>query len=317
MGQHEFERLQQRLAQAEQDVSQLQYLSMSSVFYTHAELNEPWGVSLPSIPDSTMFHLLLAGQAIVEVGDQRVALEGGDFILLPKGKGHALLDSQRSPAQDLLSLPLEPVSDHYERLKLSGDGAYSAALCGTVIFRSRISQAMLESMPDLVLLSTQSPYYNTVRQAIELIRAELLQEQYATSAVVARLADIVILQSIRAWVEQAVTEPQRFFDAHADPRLAQVMNLIHQHPEHSLSIECLANSAAMSRTAFINHFKKVVGMPPRQYVSEWRLNLARNLLQSRTDTIAQVAESVGYQSEAAFSRAFKDKFGYPPSQNRR
>lgn len=296
--------------------SPLAQLKMTSVFYTHAQLTQPWGLKMPAIANSTMFHLNLDGTALVRIGENALALQAGDFILLPHGQGHEIVDGNNSPAVDLFSYNLQKISEHYETLVVEGSGASSTTLCGTVLFNSDISRAILSSMPDYIVISRDSEAYPLIKTMVEAIRQEATDNGYAASLVISKLADVLILQTIRVWISQISENKHGWLIAHTDKRLAPAIKQIHGAPSAAINIEQLAKLVGMSRTSFIDYFKKVLGQPPKKYIQHWRLSLARELLRHSQRQVISVALEVGYQSEAAFSRAYKAKFGESPSQNR-
>jgi len=309
-----------RLRPSEQALSDanspLAQLKMSSVFYTHSHLSQPWGVKIPAIPNSTMFHLSLNGQARIRIGEHNLALQAGDFILLPHGQGHEIVDSNNSPAVNLFDQELQKISEHYETLTIKGNGPSSTTLCGTVLFDGEISRALFSSMPEYILISGDSPAYPLIKTMVDAIQQEATSQAYAASLIISRLADVLILQSIRVWIAQVSENQPGWLLAHTDKRLAPAIAQIHGDPAAPLNIEQLAKLVGMSRTSFIDYFKKILGQPPKQYIQHWRLSLARELLRHSQRQVIAVALEVGYQSEAAFSRAYKAKFGAPPSHNR-
>ncbi|WP_394143203.1 AraC family transcriptional regulator [Vibrio atypicus] len=307
-----------KLSQQRQSSSApLGQLKMQRVFYTHALLREPWGLKMPAIPSSTMFHLVLDGEAFVSVSGQQVQLMPGDFVLIPHGTGHEIVDTQHSTATDLFEHNLEQITDHYEKLTSNGQGALTTTICGTVLFESEVTASIIKSMPEYIVISTQSSNYPLLVNMIEAIQQETLDEQFATEFIVPKLADILILQCIRAWIARMQTSTTNWLLAYSDKRLASALDKIHTSPSDDIDIDTLARLSAMSRTRFIEYFKQVLGQTPKQYVIEWRLNLARERLQSGNEPIINVALDVGYKSEAAFSRAYKSRFGEPPSKTKR
>lgn len=302
--------------QSIKDSSPLAQLKMSSVFYTHSTLKQPWGVKIPSIPASTMFHLVLHGEAIVCVYETRVKLGPGDFILLPQGTGHDIVDINNTSANDLFDNQIEKVTEFYERLTTNGQGDTTVTLCGTVLFESDNTQSIIQSMPNYILVKANSKSHQIIKSMVQAIQEETQTQNYGAGLVVSKLADILILQCIRAWVNDASNDNPNWLMAHTDKRLSKAMKKIHGSPSSHIDIELLAGLSGMSRTTFIEYFKKVVGQTPKKYISDWRLSLARERLSHGNEHILNIALDVGYQSEAAFSRAYKSKYGEPPSQTK-
>jgi AraC-like DNA-binding protein/mannose-6-phosphate isomerase-like protein (cupin superfamily) len=297
--------------------SPLRELRMSSVFYTHSTMKQPWGIKMPSIPSSTMFHLILNGEATVSVAGVQVSLEAGDFILLPRGTGHEIVDVNNTTASDLFENEIERVTEHYERLKTKGNGDTTTSLCGTVLFENEVTTSIISAMPDFILIKAKSKEHETIKSMVQAIRRETQHEDYGSGLVVSKLADVLILQCIRAWIKEVSEENQSWIVAHTDKRLSRAMKLIHSDTAASIDIETLAEISGMSRTSFIEYFKKRVGQTPKKYITNWRLSLARERLLHGNIAVLNIALDVGYQSEAAFSRAYKAKFGEPPSTTKK
>jgi transcriptional regulator GlxA family with amidase domain len=134
--------------------------------------------------------------------------------------------------------------------------------------------------------------------------------------VITRLADVLVIQTIRAWLDQAPEAHAGWLGAMRDPQVGQAINLIHRAPGQEWTVARLAHEVAMSRSAFAARFTVLVGEPPIQYVTRWRMHVAPALLDARTASLAEVAEKLGYRSEAAFSRAFKRETGIAPGAAR-
>lgn len=296
--------------------SPLGQLKMSSVFYTHSTMKQPWGIKMPSIPSSTMFHLVLDGDAIINVCNSRVKLGPGDFILLPRGAGHDIVDINSTTARDLFENNIEKVTEFYERLTTNGYGDETITLCGTVLFDNEVTKSIISSMPDYIHIKANSKAHQTIKSIVQAIQLETQNESYGTGLIVSKLADVLILQCIRAWINDVSGDNPNWLVAHTDKRLSKAMKKIHGDPSANIDIELLADLSGMSRTTFIDYFKKVVGQTPKKYITDWRLSLARERLSQGNEPVLVIALDVGYQSEAAFSRAYKIKYGEPPSHTK-
>lgn len=297
--------------------SPLSELKMSSVFYTHSTMKQPWGIKMPSIPSSTMFHLILEGEAIVVIDGTQIKLNAGDFILLPRGTGHDIVDINKSAATDLFENDIEEITEHYERLTTKGTGDATTTLCGTVLFENEVTTSVITSMPEFVLIDSQSQAHDTIKSVVQAIHRETKNEEYGSELVVSKLADVLILQCIRAWIDQVSDDNQGWIMAHTDKRLSRAMKRIHSDSAANIDIETLADISGMSRTSFIEYFKRTVGETPKKYITDWRLSLAREKLLHGKAHILNIALDVGYQSEAAFSRAYKNKYGESPSTTKK
>ncbi len=293
-------------------------LKMESVFYTQAELSAPWGMDIPAIKHSLMFHFVVSGCCIVEVEGQNTPLQSGDFLMVPHGLGHRLFDQNSSECVPLFDLPLEPVSEHYETLNYGGQGDATLLLCGAVSFNHPIASRVLDIMPEFVRVDTRPENKkNTIAHLIRMLADESLVAGLGGEAVITRLADILVIYSLREWLESINDDRSAWLSALKDPSLGRAMSAIHQSPDKAWTVATLAMEAGMSRTSFAERFKGVVGESPLQYLTQWRMMLARTRLRSTRDTRLAIAMDLGYQSEAAFSRAYKKTMGVTPGQSRK
>jgi AraC-like DNA-binding protein len=264
-----------------------------------------------------MFHLILEGEAHLRLGHHNVTLGPGDFILLPRGTGHVVVDVNNTPPTDLFENDIVQITEHYERLTTPGEGELTTTLCGTVLFESDLTTSIVSSMPDYVLITQQSDAHQTIKAMVKAIHVETKNEAYGSELIVSKLADILILQCIRSWVGDVSKDNQNWIMAHTDKRLSRAMKQIHTDPAQKFDIDFLAQLSGMSRTSFIEYFKKKVGQPPMKYIADWRLSLARERLSSGGDPVLNIAFDVGYASESAFSRAYKTRYGESPTDTKR
>jgi AraC-like DNA-binding protein len=296
----------------------LHLLKMNSVFYTHSDLTTPWGFSIPAIPKSLMFHLVVEGHCFIEVEGIKTRLEAGDFMMLPHGKGHKLFDQANSECPELFDLPIQSVSEFYETLTYGGGGETTILLCGAVSFDHPIAERLLDTMPSYIKIDSQLQETNKIiHQVIEMVADETLSASLGGEAVITRLADILVIHALRAWLSSEKRINKGWLAAMSDNALSKAMLAIHQNPEKSWSVELLAKEAYMSRTTFSERFKQVVGETPLNYLTKWRMDLAKSKLLLTKESILEIALGLGYQSEAAFSRAYKKVMGEAPSHTRK
>lgn len=296
----------------------LHLLKMNSVFYTHADLSTPWGFDIPAIPKSLMFHLVVEGACIIEVEGHKIALEAGDFMMLPHGKGHKMFDCPGVSCPPLFDLPIQPVSEFYETLSHGGGGESSLLLCGAVSFNHPIAERLLDVMPSFIKIDSEYQEMNqAIHHIINMIAEETLSASLGGEAVITRLADILVINALRVWLGSHKVIDQNWLAAMSDNALSKAMLAIHQQPEKAWTVELLAAEACMSRTSFSERFKKVVGGTPLNYLTQWRMAIAKSKLFFTKENVLSIALSLGYQSEAAFSRAYKKATGLAPSQARK
>lgn len=298
------------------DVFQL--LKMQSVFYTHSELSTPWGMKIPAMAQSLMFHIVLQGNCSIEVEGKTSDLTEGDFIIVPHGLGHTIFDHNSSHCVELFDLPLQAISGHYDVLQYGGDGAKTILMCGAVSFSHPITERLLNLMPQFVKIDSGHELYSrSIQNTINMLATETRNSRVGDEAVITRLADILVIQSLRAWLDSQDASKAGWLIAFQDKRLGAAIKCMHHQPEHSWTVAQLAGEAGMSRTSFAEQFKHLVGESPLQYLTHWRMAIARGQLLHSKLNILEIALNVGYQSEAAFSRAYKKVEGVNPSTTRK
>jgi AraC-like DNA-binding protein len=288
---------------------------MSSVLYCHATMQAPWGIVMPPLPDCLVFHIVIEGTGIVRVGDTSWELRPGRFALVPHGIGHELAADASAPCVDLFDLDLERVSEHFERLTIHGDGATCSMLCGAVRMTDPVAQRLAKLLPPCIHTDTwQARDADWMHHTLRLLTREAEELRAGGEVMLTRLADVLVIQSIREWL---ATDPQAgrgWLGALQDPELGPALAAIHSQPTTAWTVALLADQAAMSRSAFAARFSEVLGQTPADYVRQWKMHLAASWLRNGEATVSQAGQRLGYESEAAFSRAFKRVMGMPAKQ---
>jgi AraC-like DNA-binding protein len=297
----------------------LHYLRMNGAFYCRSELSAPWGLTLPPMPGYIWFHAPTSGQALLETGNDAPALlRPGDFALVPHGEGHALRSDAEAPAPDILDLHRELVSDRYELLRHGGGGAPGILICGAVRFDHPAARNLVEILPAAIhLQGSGSADLEWMHGTLRLMAAEARELRPGGEAVITRLADILVVQAIRSWIETDPAARTGWLGALQDRQVGRAIALIHREPERPWTVASLARELAMSRSAFAARFTELVGEPAMHYVARWRMQVALGSLRDDHATVAELAGRLGYRSEAAFARAFKRVMGIPPGAVRR
>ena len=297
----------------------LHHLRMRGVFYSRCECAAPWGIALPAIADSLMFHVLLHGSCWLDVpGSVPRQLHAGDLALVPHGAGHRLRSEPRARTPGLFDLPREAVSERYEIIRLDGGGAPARLLCGTVYFDHPAARQLSAMLPPVILVpgwrSAESAW---ISSTLQLMASEAQSPRPGGEEVITRLADILVIQAIRVWLERQDTAAVGWLTALRDPQVGRALSMIHRDPGREWRVDLLAEVVAMSRSAFAARFSRLVGEAPMQYVTRWRMYAALEDLRDNRMTVAEIAARLGYGSEAAFSRAFKRFTGDSPGAIRR
>lgn len=298
----------------------LHSLRMRSTFYCHAELGEPWTLEMPAIDDTISFHVLTSGTCWLRIpGRDPIELRAGDLALVPHGTGHDLSSSEDAGTGDRVDLlPQHYVTPQYSILRHGGAGRRAQLICGVVSFDDPSARELARSLPPVLFVGGDTPSAATsIRDTLRLMASELSHQQPGGEAVATRLADIVVVQAIRAWIASDQDVGSGWIRGLRDDRIGRAIEAIHAQPGAAWTLERLAHCAAMSRSSFSARFTELVGEAPVAYVTRWRMHTAYAKLRDEHTTVARLASELGYQSEAAFNRAFTRVMGRTPGAVRR
>ena len=307
------------LARADPLGEALHFLRMSGVMYCRSEFTAPWALSLPALEDCLMFHVVTSGRCVLEVkGSDDHVLQPGDFALVPHGAGHQLSSEPGVPAAKLFDLPREQVSDRYEILRHGGGGAPTTVICGAVRFDHPAAHRLVTLLPKVISVDAwNSPELEWIQSTLRLMAVEAKEQRPGGETVITRLADILVIQAIRSWIAKDPAARTGWLGALQDKQIGHAIALVHREPARPWTVESLANEVAMSRSAFAARFTELVGEPAMHYVARWRMHVALTWLKEEDAPVSEMASRLGYESEAAFSRAFKRFLGFPPGAVRR
>jgi AraC-like DNA-binding protein len=296
----------------------LHFLRMSGTFYVRSELTAPWALALPPVQGCLSFHVVTSGRCWLEVEGAEQILQPGDLALVPHGEGHRLASEPGVPAPRIDELAHEHVSDRYAILRHGGGGAATSLVCGAVRFDHPAAHHLVKLLPKMIHVEASlSPQLEWIQSTLRFMAAEAKELRPGGETVITRLADILVIQAIRSWIGQDPAAQTGWLGALQDKKIGRAISLIHREPAREWTVASLAREVAMSRSAFAARFTELVGEPAMQYVTRWRMHVALTWLKEDDAGLADMANRLGYQSEAAFSRAFKRFIGVSPGRARR
>jgi transcriptional regulator GlxA family with amidase domain len=191
-------------------------------------------------------------------------------------------------------------------------------VCGCFRFEDRKNDLLIGALPPVVVLRAErNRAVPWLEATLGFIASEVQSGRPGASIVVNRLADVLFIQILRGYLAQLSSELPGWLRALSEPQIGAALSLVHQNPEQAWTVGSLASRVGMSRSAFAERFAHAVGIPPLEYVTRWRMQKAAGLLRDGSATLAEVAGRVGYDSESAFSKAFKRSLGTTPGAYRR
>ena len=292
----------------------LYQLRLNGSLYCQSELSSPWGLSMPEMPGEMMFHIILKGNCWLSFdGESHVPLPQGSLALVPKGQGHSISSHAGVGCTPLFDVPVQQISERYELMRFGGNGEPTSLLCGVVSFDPIAGAKLIEQLPKSIVLTPSNEDQSTwLKSTLQLIAIEAQRLRLGGETIMAHLADIIVIQAIRHWIETADAAKAGWLGALKDPKLGKALVAIHSQPSESWTVDQLAKAAGMSRSGFSARFTQVIGTSVKQYLTHWRMTIARSKILSGDMTLGELSEELGYQSEAAFSRAYKRVMGESP-----
>jgi AraC-like DNA-binding protein len=296
----------------------LQVLRPEGAMYTRSHLTAPWGMEVPPLEQMLMLHAVTSGSCWFQsAGYEPRRLQRGDVALVPRGAGHSLVANLGDRTTPLFELPREPVSERYEVIRAGGGDALTELVCATVQFKHPAARRLMSVLPPIVCIDSASPMHSEwLHSTLALMAVEANAVRVGGEAVITRLADVLVIQAIRSWIENDPAAQTGWLRALGDKQIGRAIAMIHRDPAKDWTIAGLADAVAMSRSSFAAKFTELAGVSVMQYVTQWRMQVAYTLLQEPDARVSDLAIRLGYQSEAAFSRAFKRYAGVSPSEAR-
>jgi AraC-like DNA-binding protein len=290
----------------------LQDLRLAHASYGRTELTAPFGIEIP-YKEGVRFHFVAEGSCwMLSCAQKPLWLEAGDVVLLPRGTAHVIADEPTRRPKTLAELGPQLIGTSTYRLTTGGGGARSLIVCCTIGFEGPTAHPLIELLPEVMIVRRSEMRDPALPMLLNLMATEVASQRIGAATIMARLADIVMTLIIRAWVESQPPDLTGWLAAIRDPQIGLALARIHRYPGESWSVDALANVAGMSRSMFSERFSALLSVSPARYLLQWRMRLGAAWLHNEHMTVAQVAELLGYESDASFSRAFKRFIGVAP-----
>jgi AraC-like DNA-binding protein len=246
-------------------------------------------------------------------------MNAGDVVVFPGGASNIMASSPELRGKPDLAIYYRPVDTHLPFTMISDNGGSERTriICGYLGCDARPYNPLLSALPALMCVRKPADGSTWVTDLLRLALAEGGSKRSGTESILARLSEVMFVEVIRRHIESLPEGASGWLSGLRDPHIGMALRLIHARPAKQWTLEHLAQEVGLSRTVFAARFADYVGAPPMQYVARWRLQLASRLLEQAGVSIGQTSAEVGYESEAAFNRAFKKYVGVPPGEWRR
>jgi AraC-like DNA-binding protein len=277
---------------------------------------------LPGADHLIAYHVVTKGRCFgMLIGGQPIALEAGEVIVFTHGDPHVMTSSPGMRAEPPTPAALDAATAGGLPFALSygGDGAPSANLvCGYLACDAQPFNPLLENLPRVIKAGApKAGEASWLGQFIRLAVMESAQKRTGSESVLAKLSELMFIEVVRQHLESLPPDQAGWLAGLRDPFVGKALSLMHAKAAHDWTIEELATQVGQSRSLFAKRFTDLLGMPPMHYLAQWRMQIASERLGSGNANVATIAAEIGYESEAAFSRAFKKLMGVPPSDWRR
>ncbi|WP_263384564.1 AraC family transcriptional regulator [Granulicella arctica] len=289
-------------------------MSVQQALVDRLEVTAPWGFHSTSGPE-IRFILMLRGSAVLETKSlsQPLSLRGGDLFIL-FGGDYSLANeasSQRVHCEALVFTRIGSV------IQFGGGGVPTTLAAGRFVIDQVKAGPILKVLPASIHLQLDQKRTHSFQSVMELISLETEHPGLASEEMINRLCEMLFIHAIRAYTQDLTQNQGGWLAGISDGQLGQVIQLLHAHLHKNWTVDSMAASAGMSRSAFAARFKLIVGQSPLEYLTQWRIHRASVLIRKTDSNIGKIAKGVGYASESAFTKVFKKVMQTTPSEFRR
>lgn len=306
----------------------LRVLRLTGAVFLDAEFTAPWCVIsdprsndslMAGAPDIVFFHVLTEGRCRAKLikESQTIDLVAGDLIMLPRGNRHLMgSDLQLAPAS--ADSIVRPGEGGMLRIDHGGGGEKTHFVCGYLSCDERLCGPMLESLPPILRVPLgDGPATAWLTGLLQAGTRESAAPRPGSKTVLAKLSELLFVEAMRRYIEMLPEGQRGWLAGLGDRFVGRALALMHDQPAREWTVDELATSVGLSRSSLAQRFTDFIGQPPMQYLTRWRLTVAAQRLRSESTSLARIAADSGYDSEAAFNRAFKRALGTTPAAWRR
>jgi AraC-like DNA-binding protein len=303
----------------------LRSVRLRGAVFLDGRFTSPWAVSsvvtaeackpLMSQPSQLIaYHMVIEGKMLLSIdGDPPTLVRAGEIVILPRNDAHVAASEAGLNPVDGYSL-VEPSPDGgLLRVKYGGGGAPARLFCGFLGCENSCNP-LIATLPRVLTIDMgEATSKDLVEASLKFAASELVQGRLADSSVLSRLSELLLIEAVRRYADSGGDAHIGWLRALKDPGIGRALALIHQDIAAPWTTESLAQAVAMSRSAFMDRFSSLIGVPPIKYLTSWRMETAMIQLRETARSVAQVGHAIGYESEEAFSRAFRREIGLSPS----
>ena len=303
---------------------------LNGALFFSAEFSAPWRLSTPhsgtvsstlalGAPHLVIYHLVVDGTARARVeGGRDIELSPGDIVVFPHGDPHHLSGGSGAHQVETAAVLTKIATRDISPMQSGGGGATTRFVCGYLSLDPLLCGSILQSLPPMLKVNVRTDRSgHWLEQSILHLVEEAASDRAGSDAMLAKLSEALFVDTLRRYVTGLPDQTTGWLAGARDPVVGRSLALLHRRAHHPWTINELAAEVGVSRSALVARFTRYLSEPPIAYLTGWRLRLAAQALTSSAKGVADIAAAVGYESEAAFNRAFKRAFGAPPARYRR
>ncbi|AGU51815.1 transcriptional regulator, AraC family [Variovorax paradoxus B4] len=291
----------------------LRTIRLEGALFPNGDMHAPWcfkvprGVHIaqllkPGAQRLAICHLVLQGECWAQVdGGEPIHVYAGEVIAVPHGDSHVLGSGLHHAAVDVEHV-VSPRAPELERIRYGGDGDRTVLVCSWFAYEGDAPNPLMANIPRLFTASLRSrPAGPWIEQSVNFVLGDAASRTPGSEMVAAKVAEVLFAEVLRGYIESMPANSPGWLAGLRDPHVGRCLALMHGEPARNWTVDALAD-----------RFAELVGAPPMHYLTRWRMILAAGMLRKDQGNLARIAEGVGYESEAAFNRAFKREYGLSP-----
>ncbi len=308
----------------------LKSVRLTGATFFSAEFRAPWGFKSPPMAELgtslslgtgqlVLYHLVTEGRATARLGDgSEVALGAGDVVVIPHGDAHSVWNGRPASWHDMVPDAQRALAGDLRVARAGGGGDLTRFVCGYFGCEKPAGHLFLAGLPPILRISLRGGGEGDwIERAIRHLGAEDPSGAAGRMALLSKLSEALFVETLRRYLAGLPPEQSGWLAGARDPVAGHALALLHREPSHPWSLAAIARVVGVSRTVLVDRFRHFLGEAPMAYLTRWRLQLGARLLETTTRSVGEIAGDVGYESQAAFKRAFKRRFQIFPGRHRR
>lgn len=294
--------------------------------FLHAEFTAPWCVASQVSPDEcrillngadhlALYHFVVEGRLRARMSDgAEIEIGTGEVFMLPHNADHLLgTDFSLPPVPTSRLVEAPPAAGLWE-IRHGGGGKRTRIVCGFLGLDRMQGNPLIDALPAMLVFDArQGSAASLIKSSLEFAADEVSRQRAGSATMLAKVSELLFVEAMRRYVEGLPPEQTGWLAALKDPIVSRALAMLHRRVGDAWTVEELGREVGLSRSALADHFTRLIGEPPMRYLARWRLHVAAHDLRHSDLPLARIAQQVGYESEAAFNRAFKRDLGVPPA----